>query len=175
MKQTVQRIKNGFTLIELLVVTSIVIMLLLTISSMFMTFLISNARTNISRQIKAEGSEMIDRMEFVLRNARSVNQTSGVSITCSQAGSVNTVSGTGFNITDVDGNVINISYAGNRILLAGKELNSTFVVSSAPTLTCYRDPNNQKTTIGIRFSLTRTENSSTLQEDFTALAQLRNS
>jgi prepilin-type N-terminal cleavage/methylation domain-containing protein len=166
-----QKMKAGFTLIELLVVTSIVVLLLLTISAMFMTFLLSNARTNVTRQIKAEGSEMIDRLEFVLRNARSVNQTSGVSIGCVQGGTANGVNGTGFNITDVNGNPIKISFDGSRILLSDKALNSTFVVSENPVLTCYQDPNNQKTTIKVQFSL----ESSNIQEDFSATVQLRNS
>lgn len=161
--------KSGFTLIELMVVTTIVVLLLLSVSSMFMTFMLSNARTNITRQIKAEGSEMISQMEFVLRNARST------SLSCSAAGSGNTIGSGGVNITDADGNIVVLAYNANRITLGGKPLNSNFVVSTAPTLTCYQDTNNLKTSVGIRFTLSRTEDSSTLQEDFTALTQLRNS
>lgn len=63
----------GFTLIELLVVTGLSVMLLLTISSMFMTFLVSNSTTNMRKIINAEGNHALNQISFIIRNATSIN------------------------------------------------------------------------------------------------------
>lgn len=182
MKKTA-RTKNGFTLVELLVVTTIVVLLLLSISAMFMTFLISGARNNIMREIKAEGAEMIDKIEFNMRSAQGVETTSGASITCSTNGSTTTMTGSNatLNIQDVNGADIPFEYVDNgttdrHIELNNETLNSTYVLSGAPQVTCFRDAATQKTTIRITFTLSRNyEAVSTLSETFTALMQLRNS
>ncbi len=61
--------QHGFTLIELMIVTSLMVILILTVSSMFMTFLISNAKTNTKNTLKVEGSYALGQMEFLLRNS----------------------------------------------------------------------------------------------------------
>ncbi len=60
----------GFTLIELLITTSLTVLLMLTITSMFMTFLIGNSKTNIRKTIKEEGLHALSQMEFIIKNAR---------------------------------------------------------------------------------------------------------
>ena len=64
-----QQKQAGFTLIELMIVTSLMVILSLTVSSMFMTFLITNARTNTRNTLKVEGSYALSQMEFMLRNS----------------------------------------------------------------------------------------------------------
>ncbi len=61
--------KNGFTLIELMIVVTLTVILMLTASVLFMTFLISNNRVNSSQLIKQEGRHALQQMEFLLRNA----------------------------------------------------------------------------------------------------------
>lgn len=61
--------QQGFTLIELMIVTALMVILSLTVSSMFMTFLITNARTNTKNTLKVEGSYALSQMEFLLRNS----------------------------------------------------------------------------------------------------------
>jgi len=67
----VSKHSRGFTLIELLVVTGISALLLLTVTSMFATFLMSNVRTNLRRQVQTEGNGAMERIEFLIRNATS--------------------------------------------------------------------------------------------------------
>lgn len=71
MKQAEQKIKveAGFTLIELLIVTALIVILSLTVSAMFMTFLVTNARTNTKNTLKVEGSHALTQMEYMLRNS----------------------------------------------------------------------------------------------------------
>ncbi len=65
----VSKPKLGFTLIELLVVTSLTVMLMLTATSVFLTFFISEAQTEVIGDITDEGDYAISQMEFLLRNA----------------------------------------------------------------------------------------------------------
>lgn len=61
--------QTGFTLIELLVVISITVIMMLTASVLFMTFLISNSKINGSQLVKQEGEYALNQIEFLLRNA----------------------------------------------------------------------------------------------------------
>lgn len=62
--------KKGFTLIELLVVASLTVMIMLTVTSMFMTFLITSQKASIQQQVKREGENALSKIEFTLRNSR---------------------------------------------------------------------------------------------------------
>ncbi len=77
--------QQGFTLIEILVSTTLLVFLLMTAVTMFMTFLVSNAKTNVRHIIKGEGTAAISRMERLIRNAESLTIGS-----CSAGGSPNT-------------------------------------------------------------------------------------
>ncbi len=68
---------TGFTLIELLVTTSIAAFIILSVSSLFMVFLLSNARTSTRSFVKSEGSYAMGRIEFLLRNSIELLPTSG--------------------------------------------------------------------------------------------------
>jgi type II secretory pathway pseudopilin PulG len=59
----------GFTLIELIIIVSLTIILMLTASALFMTFLISGAKINSTQTVKQEGQYALSQMEFLLRNA----------------------------------------------------------------------------------------------------------
>jgi Tfp pilus assembly protein FimT len=59
----------GFTLVELLVVTSLSVLLMLTATSVFITFMMSDARTQSIGQITEEGDYAMSQMEFLFRNA----------------------------------------------------------------------------------------------------------
>lgn len=67
--------QTGFTLIELLITTALTVMLMLTITTMFMTFLIGNSKTNIRKNIKEEGLHAISRIEFILKNSKYYDDT----------------------------------------------------------------------------------------------------
>lgn len=60
---------SGFTLIELLIVVSLSVMLMLSASSLFMTFLLGNTKVTRMQTIKHEGEYVMSQMEFLLRNA----------------------------------------------------------------------------------------------------------
>ncbi len=60
---------HGFTLIEVLVVVSLTVIIMLTASALFMTFLISGAKTNNTQLVKIEGDQALNQMAFLLRNS----------------------------------------------------------------------------------------------------------
>lgn len=59
----------GFSLIELLTVITLTVMLLLTASVLFMTFLTGNSKIDSAQLVKQEGQYALSQMEFLLRNA----------------------------------------------------------------------------------------------------------
>jgi prepilin-type N-terminal cleavage/methylation domain-containing protein len=70
--------QTGFTLIEVLVVTSLTVMIMLTASALFMTFLISGAKTANLQLIKQEGDHAMNQMAFLLRNAIALHPNAAV-------------------------------------------------------------------------------------------------
>lgn len=56
-------------MIELLVVVSLTVMLMLTASAVFMTFLIGNTKTSAEQSVKTEGDFTLSQIEFLQRNA----------------------------------------------------------------------------------------------------------
>lgn len=66
----------GFTMIEMLVVISLVVMLLLVSTSIFLTSLIGNTKTVITQDLKEEGEYAIGTIEFLLRNAVALEENS---------------------------------------------------------------------------------------------------
>lgn len=68
---------TGFTLIELLITTSLTVLLMLTITTMFMTFLVGSSKTNIKKTVKEEGLHAMSQMEFIMKNAHYVDGTCG--------------------------------------------------------------------------------------------------
>lgn len=61
--------QGGFTLIELLIVVTLSVMLMLSASSLFMTFLLGNTKVTRMQLIKHEGEYAMSQIEFLLRNA----------------------------------------------------------------------------------------------------------
>jgi prepilin-type N-terminal cleavage/methylation domain-containing protein len=60
----------GFTLIELLVVAALTVLIMLTVTSLFMTFLITSQKASIEQKVKSEGETALSKIEFILRNSR---------------------------------------------------------------------------------------------------------
>jgi prepilin-type N-terminal cleavage/methylation domain-containing protein len=70
-KMLLQKNKQaGFTLIEMLIVAGLSVMVMMTVTSMFLTFIISSNKSNIEQKIHNEGEEALSRIEFILRNSQ---------------------------------------------------------------------------------------------------------
>lgn len=64
-----QHTSSGFTFIELLVVISLTVVIMLSVTSLFMIFLVSNSRTSTEQVVKSEGDSALQQMTLLLRNA----------------------------------------------------------------------------------------------------------
>ena len=156
MPQATHRHKTGgFTLIELLVTTAITAIILLTASTMLMTFFLSNTRTTIRRQIKAEGNRAMSRIEFVARGAKDCVQN-----------------GTMVTLTPLEGSDVTFNVVGTNIQMNGSEnLLSDFSAGTGTTIACLNESGKQY----VRVNLILTNTSAAISETFTSFTVLRNS
>lgn len=172
----------GYTLIELMIVSTLVVLLMMTVTSLFMTFLVGNAQTNIRRQIKSEGNAMIDQLEYVFRNAKTIITSSGASIDsgtiCSNvAGSdLNITDSNYLDISDLDGNTLRMNYnsTSKKITINSLDLNTTYVIVNAPTIRCYGSTISSKKSMEVIFTLQKEVDSTTFAEQFKTITQIRN-
>lgn len=145
----------GFTLIELLIVVGITAVVMITISTVFMTFLLSSSKTEVRRQVSAEGNEAIRAIEFEIRNAR---QVAGCS---PSSGSL--------NLETSDGNVI-IDVGSDKLRIDGQVVTSETSVTTL-NFECTSNGGVQSvvTTLGLR-----PEGTSLTPTQFKATTQVRN-
>ena len=161
----------GFTLIEILVVSGLSIMLLLTISAMFMTFLVGNSSTNIRKTLNTEGNYALSQVAFILRNAIEVN-TSCTGVSDVQI-SVDSVDGgtTVFAAQDVTGP------DGTTTRLASNSANLTsedVTLTGAPSFTCTQQGNAKYVTVAFELRHSSMTGPDALTESFSTEVLLRN-
>ena len=160
----------GFTLIELLITTSLTVLLMLTITTMFMTFLIGNSKTNVKKTVKEEGLHAMSQIEFILKNAFYVDEST---ITC----------GSGMpsiQIVSLDGGLTEfrtISDSGvNKIASNSATLTSDAVILENLRFDCSGEVGNRK--INVSFTLRKNaptlSNDDVISEEFTSTVNIRN-
>lgn len=158
LQQPEQRIvhtkKAGFTLIELLVVVGITAMVMITVSTIFMTFLLSNARTNARRVIQSDGNTALSQIEFEIRNAKTAECTSQRVLT----------------LTNNAGDAITIQAIGTppQLTIDGKVITAKTVLNTLG-FTC------TGAQVKVSFSLNITDNfDNALTQEFETTVQVRN-
>ncbi len=78
------KLNSGFTLIEILVVTSLTVVLLVGTSVFFLTFLIASAKVNVQQTVKSQGNQAIGQVQFLLRNALSLEDYDNDGVICQE-------------------------------------------------------------------------------------------
>lgn len=162
--------KNGFTLIELLITTALSALLLLGISSLFMTFLLGNAKTNTKKTINQEGSFALGQMEFLIRNSQYIDETSNpctggmssITIVSLDGGSTTFAA-----VADTSDNN-SIKLASNSAFLTS----GAVTISSNPTFDCSGAVGNRQ--VGITFGLEKITPDGTVTQQFNSSVSLRN-
>ncbi|MCC6711200.1 MAG: type II secretion system protein [Candidatus Pacebacteria bacterium] len=61
---------RGFSLLELLIVAGLSVMVMMTVTTLFLTFIITSRKSNIKQKVHAEGEEALNKIEFILRNSQ---------------------------------------------------------------------------------------------------------
>lgn len=162
----------GFTLIELLVTTAITSILMLTATSILMTFFLSNNRTAIRRQIKAEGSRAESKLEFIARGASDCSSiANGVRFTYPP---VNGNSPVTYDVTKTATAIQVVTTAPPAAAVTEQLFSNFSSPEGSVTLQCVTEPNSTKKYANIKFDLTNSENSE-VSESFSVLTVLRNS
>ena len=154
-----QRQQTGFTLVELLVVVGITAMVMITVSTIFMTFLLSNARTNARRVIQSDGNTAMTQIEFEIRNAKSV--------TCSGGTTLHVTNGNNETL------IIEKNSSTSKLLIGTRVITSQTIVASTggPTFTC--NPTNSQ--VKVKFGLNINDDfSHELTQNFESTVQVRN-
>lgn len=168
---------QGFTLVELVVSMGLATMLLLTVSAMFMTFLVSGAKTNLKKAVISEGGRVLNQMEFMLRNSlQLVPNTSG--ITC--AADMDSIAFQSYDgwITQfqtVNGKIASRSAdPSDPTSFTDRSLMSDTVELSQPLqFDCSTNSTSASVTINFSIQKTNTDNDNS-EEDFATTVQLRN-
>lgn len=158
--------QTGFTLVELLITTSLTVLLMLTITTMFMTFLIGNSKTNIRQTVKEEGLHALSQMEFIIRNARNYDASF-------QACTTNRST---IRVVGLDGGLTIYSNTGGKIASNSARLTSDAVTLSGLNFDCSGDTGNRQ--VKITFTLTKAAPTlgadSDIVESFESIVNMRN-
>jgi len=142
---------NGFTLIELLIVISITVILMLSASVLFMTFLISNSKVSGEQLVKQEGQHALNQMEFLLRNALEIIPNSSYQECESGMSEIRFLS--------IDGGITSLTKeevdGKNKIASnSGIYLTSNAVeITNGPTFNCVQDNDQSHPYVDITFTL----------------------
>ena len=162
-RSTVRKNQAGFTLIELVIVAGLLSVLLIAVSSMFMATLTSNLKTSSRQQMKEEGGYVLGQMEFLIRNATKLDQSTPA-LECAPGMS-------SIKIVNADGGTTEFALNGSQIASNGAVLHSNLLVASNLNFDCDRNTGGEYY-IDIGFSLTRTETNIT--ENFQHIVLMRN-
>lgn len=170
---------SGFTLIELLVTTGITAFIILTVSSLFMVFLLSNARTSTRSFVKKEGQYALGRIEFLLRNAKQLETNSDGDICSDDMRSI------AFKSIDDSSAQLGVVLDGQteKIAITSATTDPQFLTSDGVELTdglrmsCA--DNNGKKTIEVQFTLTKlsptlSDQAPSSTEEFRSVIFMRN-
>jgi len=133
-----------------------------------MTFFLSNTRTTIRRQIKAEGNRAMSRIEFVARGAQSCDDSTPQHLIFTDLNSET------YNFyLDTTTNKLMLVYTEGGIPKAPEVLTDVYTIT-LNNFSCDSPVDSDKVYANIKFTLVSSE-TTTINESFTSLVVLRNS
>lgn len=142
--------QKAFTLLELLITTSVTALLMLGISSLFITFLATAYKNRISQNLRESGSNAINQMTDMMRNASEISSTC---VANEPLNYIELINADGFDTTlkKEDNRIASISATTNgKFYLTESSDNPNYI--SNLLFTCYPTPEGKKY-IEIEFTL----------------------
>jgi len=142
--------QQAFTLLELLITSSVTALLMLAVSSLFITFLATAYKSQISQNLRESGTNAMNQMTELIRSANEITST------CVADDALNYISFTntdGFDTTlrKEDNRIASVSAAmDNKLYLTESNDNPNYI--SNLLFTCYPTPEGKKY-IEIAFTL----------------------
>jgi prepilin-type N-terminal cleavage/methylation domain-containing protein len=168
--------QKGFSLIELIVVIGVTSIIMITASTLFISFNITNYKSEIDQKVKIDGNNALSHIEFVLRNAREVTST------CTEAG----YTSASISLDDLNNNnhEIQLETTGGETRLKDT-INGTddrYITSSVNTIsdlnfTCYLGNDSDIQYVTVNFKMKRggtVANANTAQASFKTGVTIRN-
>ncbi len=162
----------GYSLVELLVVSSLLLLLLLGVSTLFIASLTADARITLRQELRAEGNYALDTMSYFIRNAK------GIPV-CQSSGQT-------LSVLNEDGRVTEYFVSSNQIASHSAALPLLLLPERTDLLTVspyeveagsfILDCNNaNQPYVTINFTLTRTDAQGTaIENDFRHTVLVRN-
>jgi len=164
--------KTGFTLIEVLVISGLTVIIMLSTVSLFMTFLISQARITQKQQLKNAGNSALKQMTQVLREAKSINPCNPASSNSIMFTDINNGTGSYQRSIFDNGNYgINYSTEASSNFITSQDMNIISFVSN-----CYTSQESQlvKVTFVLQNPRIQGPSNEPLNQEFSVNIQLRN-
>lgn len=142
--------QKAFTLLELLITTSVTALLMLGISSLFVTFLATAYKSRISQNLRESGSNAINQMTDMIRNASEIISECEADQALDQIIIINP-DGLDTTLKKEDNRIASISAATNsKFYLTESSDNPNYI--SNLLFTCYPTPEGKKY-VEIEFTL----------------------
>jgi prepilin-type N-terminal cleavage/methylation domain-containing protein len=170
--------QHGFTLIEILVVVSLSVIITLGAAGLFFTTLISNSKKNVLTTVKDEGDYALSQIEFLLRNA--------VSLQANPNSPTDPICDTGMSsitLKSIDNGITTLSIQNNKIASQSASTGTPVYLTSTATqlsnlsFNCEQASQNYGTYVTISFTLSKTSpdfNQPTpVQDTFTTSVNIR--
>lgn len=158
---------SGFTLIELVMVLGLGVLIIMSVTSLFITSLASSAKGNVSKLLKSEGEQAMNTMAFLLRNAKDIENCEG------------TTNSNAIQLTSRDNGITILSIDSEERIASNSARLTSDAVSVGNTLrfTCEEGFEGSGKYISISFTLTKESQSgtTTISEEFSSGVQVRNS
>lgn len=150
------KVQPGFTIVESLVVISLTVLLMLTATSLFMAMLIGNTKSTVTQKVKGEGEYAISQIEFLLRNAVSL-EPNLAGETCAQGTVMESISFKSLDngITTLQKEVDSSDGKAKIASNSGVYLTSgnTTLLNPGLTFVCRQSPDGTKTYVTASFTL----------------------
>lgn len=143
---------NGFTLIELLVAIGLSVMLVTAASGLFFSTLRSDSKKNYVTDLKDNGDYALSQMEFLLRNAVTLEKLNASDITCGQGM-------TQIVFRSIDNGVTRLYLSNGQIASESVQTGTTRYLTGGPTtatnlaFNCQQAAVNSGTYVSISFGL----------------------
>jgi type II secretory pathway pseudopilin PulG len=159
---------GGFTLIEVLVILSISVLMLLMVTSFFMTFIVGNAKAIFEQRLKREGETAINQMASMIRNSRTLVSTCSLGMTSLSFTGIDNLTTT---LTGTNGRIASVSAITSpaTTFYLTSDFNQLTPVDTI-TFNCYEAENNQ---IYIEIDFTLQRGSSTQNDQTTLIRQFK--
>jgi Tfp pilus assembly protein FimT len=152
-KNKLQQMVPAFTIVEMLVVISLTVLLMLTATSLFLAMIIGNTKGTVTQKVKSEGEYALSQIEFLLRNAVSLQpnlsaQTCATGMDSISLKSIDNGVTTLAKETDPEDGFEKIASNAGIYLTSGAT-----EITAGPTFDCRQSDDGSKTYVTVSFTL----------------------